>query len=98
MGGSRNSAGGRTVPYQDTVSRFLAGEIDSVALPPLLGALWRDGFFVGQQRAQVRVDRANREADYWYYVANNPAELRAEHERTLKHFDVVQARKKAGAA
>ncbi len=93
VGGSRNSAGGRIVQDQDTVTRFLAGEIEAVELPPLLNALWRDGWHCAQMRAQLRIDRANRDADYWYYVANNPEHVRAEHERTLKAFDVTQARK-----
>lgn len=62
-------------------------------MPWKLWLIWSDGFHAGQNRAQVRIDRAERDADWWYYVANNPAEVRAEHERRLKHFDVMQARK-----
>jgi hypothetical protein len=77
---------------------FLSGEISAHQLPAPLHDLWRDGYHVGQARAQIRVDRAERAADWWYYVAQNPAEVRAEHERTLKAFDVAQARKKAVTA
>ena len=91
--GACENPGGDRVQNNRTVIAFLNGQIAAHQLPALAHDLWRDGFFCGQQRAQARIDRANREADYWYYVANNPAEVRAEHLRTLKHFDVVQARK-----
>jgi hypothetical protein len=86
------------VPNDDSpITAFLAGKCHAHELPWELWLLWSDGFHAGQNRAQVRVDRANREADHWYYVANNPAAVRAEHERTLKAFDVAQARKAVAA-
>jgi hypothetical protein len=84
-----------TTTVNATVHSFLAGEMQAHQLPWPLWLLWSDGFRAACNRVQVKVDRANREADYWYYVANNPADVRAEHERTLKAFDVAQARKKA---
>ncbi|WP_301114293.1 hypothetical protein [Microbacterium sp.] len=97
VGGSRNSAGGRMVQVQDTVTRFLSGDLQPHELPWDLWRVWADGFHAGCARVTPRVERANREADHWYYVANNPAEVRAEHERTLKAFDVMQARKAVSA-
>jgi hypothetical protein len=98
-GASANTAVAAEVLTDDpTVAGFLAGNCHAHELPWDLWLLWSDGFHAGQNRAQARVDRANREADWWYYVAQNPAEVRAEHERTLKAFDVAQARKKAVTA
>lgn len=79
--------------YKSTAEAFLSGRIDAHKMPLELYAIWSDGFRAGC--TQRKVDRANADADYWYYVANNPAEARAEHARALKHFDVVQARQRA---
>jgi hypothetical protein len=97
-GASVNSGEGRVQYIHSRISAMLVGEISAHELPAPLHDLWRDGFTCGQLAAANRIDRAERAADHWYYVANNPAEVRAEHERTLKAFDVAQARKKAVTA
>ena len=95
-GASENTAVAADVLTEDsTVAAFLAGKLYAHELPWPLRLLWSDGFRLGQLKAQVRIDRAERDADWWYYVAHNPSEVRAEHERRLKAFDVMQARKKA---
>lgn len=81
-----------------TVHAFLAGETQAHELPWDLWLLWADGFHAGAARVTAtKLAQAERDADWWYYVANNPAEVRAEHERRSRHFDVMQARKKAVA-
>lgn len=80
------------------MERFLNGEIHAHELPWDLWRVWADGFHAGCERVKARAERANREADYWYYVANNPEKVHAEHARTLKAFDVAQARMKSGGA
>ncbi|GAA1959911.1 hypothetical protein [Microbacterium aquimaris] len=77
----------------DIVRRFLAGEIESHQLPGALWHLWADGYRAGCTEMQTRVDRAEREADSWYYIANNPAEVRAQHARALAEFNAAQHRK-----
>ncbi len=64
-------------------------------LPALLHDLWRDGFHAGRAAAHRRIDAATREADYWYFVANNPREARAERERMLREFQVATNRRDA---
>ena len=84
-------------PYSDStaITRFLAGEIHAHQLPQPLRDLWADGFHAGCQQMQSRADRAEREADRWYYIANNPAEVRAQHARALAEFNAAQHRKTA---
>lgn len=96
-GGSENlGTGSSDIDYR--ISAFLGGEIQPHELPWEWWLIWSDGFRAGCDRMQPKLDRANRDADWWYYVANNPSEVRAEHERRLKHFDVMQARRKAVTA
>jgi len=78
---------------QTIANRMLAGEIHPHEMPWPLWLVWSDGFRAGQSRAQVRIDRAEQAADWWYYVANNPAEARYEHERMLREWDAVQSRR-----
>lgn len=99
--GLENSAGGR-VPSQDTTNprhQREAKPLDVIErrrpaheLRADLWDLWREGFRAGQEAAQRRIDRAEHDADHWYYVANNTAEVRAQHEATLRQFDVARAR------
>lgn len=80
--------------YFDSIAeQFISGELQPHELPWDLWLVWSYGFRSGCDRMQERVDRAEREADYWYYVANNSAEERARHEAQLKAFDVVAARR-----
>jgi hypothetical protein len=76
-----------------TVAAFLAGKLHAHELPWQLWLLWSDGFHAGQNRAQVRIDRAERAADIYYDLAFNGDEARKRHAEMLKHFDVVHARK-----
>jgi hypothetical protein len=76
---------------------MLAGEIQPHELPAPLHDVWRDGYRAGQNRAQVRIDRADRAADIYYDLAFNGDEARKRHAQLLKHFDVVQARKAVNA-
>lgn len=78
---------------QDIANRMLAGELHPHEMPWPLWLVWSDGFRAGQNRAQVRIDRAEDAADYWYYRAMHPEEVRAEHERMLREWDAVQARR-----
>jgi hypothetical protein len=80
---------------KDIARKMLAGEIQPHELPAPLHDLWRDGFTCGQLAAGVRIDRLNREADDLWFRLHNPAEARAERDRMLKAFDVVQARRAA---
>ncbi|WP_127475054.1 hypothetical protein [Microbacterium sulfonylureivorans] len=95
--GLENIAGER-VPLQATglltaCVALLNGDLQPHQLPWPWPLVWNDGFRQGQVRMQSTVDRLEREADHWYFVANNPAEVVAERDRWLKHFSVVQARK-----
>ena len=75
------------------VHQCLDGTLEPHELPAPLHDLWRDGFTQGAQTMQARVQRAEREADRWYYIANNPAEVRAQHAAALRTFDVALNRK-----
>lgn len=90
-----NSSGGRVQYSHSPISAVLAGKIQPHELPTPLHDLWRDGFTCGQLAAGNRIGRLNREADDLWFQLYNSAEARAERDRMLKHFDVVQARKKA---
>lgn len=75
------------------VLAVLAGRAQPHELPGLLHALWRDGFHAGQAAARRKIDAANRDADYWYFVANNPREASAERDRMLREFQVTANRR-----
>jgi hypothetical protein len=92
-----NSSGGRVQYNNHPISTLLAGKIQPHELPWELWLLWADGFHAGQNRAQVRTDRAERAADVYYDLWVNGDEARKRHAELLKHFDVVQARKAVSA-
>lgn len=79
-----------------TIDDVLSGDRHPHELPWPLWCLWSDGFHAGQNRMQPRLTRAERDADHWYYVANNPAQARAEHARTLQLAEIGRARKASG--
>lgn len=74
------------------------GRAEAHELPAPLHDLWRDGFRCGNQAAQVRVDRAERAADIYYDLAFNGDEARKRHAEMLKHFDVMESRKRKAVA
>lgn len=84
---------GGPVHLQDTVDHLLNGEIQPHELEWDLWRVWADGFHAGVAKKLPELDRANGDADWWYYVANNPEEVRAEHARMLKHASVVAHRR-----
>lgn len=92
------------VELASSIDRLCASVLDGTAqphdLPPLLHDLWRDGFHMGRASAQARIDRLEREADSLYFELHNPAEVRAERDKWLRHFEVMEYRSKwkAGAA
>ena len=75
------------------IHQCLDGAIEPHELPGPLHDLWRDGWTQGAQSMQPRVTAAQREADRWYYIANNPTEARAQHAAALRTFDVALNRK-----
>lgn len=60
-----------------TVLEVLNGERAPHELPPAAHDLWRDGFHAGAAAVRARLARAEADADYWYFEANNPDEARA---------------------
>jgi hypothetical protein len=97
-GASENTAvAAEVLTHESSVAAFLAGEMQAHELPWPLWLLWSDGFRSGCNRMQIKLDRANRDADVWYDLANNGDEARKRHAEMLKHFDVVQARKAVSA-
>ncbi|NLP85432.1 hypothetical protein HF576_16415 [Microbacterium sp. CFH 90308] len=98
-GASENRSGGRVRYDNSTVDCFLAGELHAHELPWDLWLLWADGFHAGAARVTTtKLARVEREADALYDLAYNGDKARKRHADLLKHFDVVQARKKAGVA
>lgn len=57
---------------------------------------WSRGFNAAWDYLAPMLDRAERAADHWHFVANNPAEAQAARETNLKAFDIVLARKQMG--
>lgn len=51
------------------VSALLNGEIEPHHLPYWAWALYSFGFRDGCSKAQIRVERAEREADYWWVAS-----------------------------
>jgi hypothetical protein len=81
---------------KSSVDAFLNGEIHAHELPWLAWRIWSDGFRAGCERMQAKVDRVNRDADIYYDLAFNGDEARKRHEATVRHYEMVQARKRAG--
>lgn len=96
-GASGNSAVAAGSDLNSIVERLLAGDLQPHEMPWPMWLVWSDGFNAGQARAQVRIDRANREADVLYDLAFNGDAARKRHVELLKHFDVMQARKAVSA-
>lgn len=96
--GASENLGGDLVQYlYSRISSVLSGEREPHELPAPLHDLWRDAFTCGQIAAGTRVARAEHAADVYYDLAFNGDAARERHAEMLKHFDVMQARKKAVA-
>jgi hypothetical protein len=58
--------------------------------------VFKQGFYLGREcgraDAQALVDVAQMEADYWYYVANNPGAVEAERRQHVSYLELAEAR------
>ena len=84
-------------PAPVTIADVLGGRRAPHELPPPFHDLWRDGFHAGAARVQGRVAREAAAADYWYFVANNPDDVRRESQARLAAFNMAMARTDAGS-
>lgn len=78
-----------------TIDDVLARRRPPHELDDDLHDLWRDGFHEGAAAMQPRIDRAESDADRYYYLAFNADEERRRHRETLRAFDIMQARRVA---
>ncbi len=92
-GGALDESAGRRVPSQNTVDRFLNGEIPAHDLPWPLPLIYSQGFRDGCARRQPAIERAEADADRFYYELYNGDEAKARHRELLKSHDVMQARR-----
>lgn len=85
---------------QQLVEDVICGRRDPSELTPGLWDLWAHGFHAGAGRVRsTALARAEFDADYWYFEANNPdaARERRKEATSTVHLDVEKARRETAA-